>query len=281
LHAGSAEAAAARKTPGAGGGPPAPSVPAQAPTATTTEPYHPLRDVAAIVEFEVLGMRHDYDSRLGPRLVVSIANPIAHAGLAPAETEFRQFGGPTPDGRFQVVSELPRFSVGARYILFLPALAWFYTPAWAGLAFRVEPFARKTVVLGMGGTPVLGFDCNGVRFGRTRVVEGRFDLATPLAPQTRVASVTEGDPDVAAALTREQFLAAADAAARAAGAKLGAPVTLTPDPTRTWTHVPAAPPSTPSGAATSSGCRWGSIGRTGAGPGSAPRVSAPADGGAP
>jgi hypothetical protein len=248
----------------------------------TVEPFHPLRDVAAIIEFDVAATRHDFDSRLGPRLVVTIANPVVHAGLAPAESEFRQAGGPLPDGHFSIISELPRFAAGGRYIVFLPAIPWFFTPATAGLAFRVERFSTKSIVTGMAGTPVLGFDCTGIRFGRTRVVQDRPDLAAPLAAPTRVAGVTEADPDVAAALTREQFVANAMAAAQAAGAKLGAPVTLTPDPTRTWTRLPMTAPLGPVAPAppNPNGCRWGA-GSRGLVPASDARIAAHADGGAP
>ncbi len=65
---------------------------------------------------------------------------------------FSQLGGPLPDGSFVQVHEFPRFTLGARYVLFFGRQASVYTPVWARLAFRIEQLDARELVLGPEGT---------------------------------------------------------------------------------------------------------------------------------
>ncbi len=203
---------------------------------------HILADVASIIEADVVAMRFAYDDRGGPRTVIRIENTVVHAGLAGEGEEFSQQGGPMPDGRYLTVSELPRFSIGSRYILFLTRFPWVLTPVWAGFAFRIEQFPKKSIVVGPNGAPVLAFDASGVRFGATHVVPSApYDLDNPFAPEPRSAEVTETDPDVVAALSPKEFVQAAISTAQNAGAMLGASVSYSPDPSLKWDTIPISP----------------------------------------
>lgn len=131
-------------------------------------PRHPLADIGLIMEADVAAMRHQYDPYRGPRQIISLANTVVYAGAAPQGSEFSQVGGPMPDGSFIEITGLPRYSLGSRYIFFFSNVPWQFTPVWAGLAFRIEKFPNKTIVLGTNGRPVVKFAASGVRFGADR-----------------------------------------------------------------------------------------------------------------
>jgi hypothetical protein len=42
-----------------------------------------------------------------------------------------------PDGSEMREYDIPEFSVGARYVIFVSSIPWTITPVWAGLAFEV------------------------------------------------------------------------------------------------------------------------------------------------
>ena len=220
-----------------------PPTSAAASTAPQRKAPHPLAGVASIIEADVTAARYTFDDSLGPRTEVTLDNIVVHAGNAPAEKVFSQLGGPLPNGHYMGISELPVLHPGSRYILFLAATPWFYTPIWTGLAFRVEPIGDRKIVLGLHGRPVLSFDSTGVRFGRTQMVDPQTQK-DPLQPLPRVASFSTSLPDVANALDASTFGQAAMAAAKTVGAPLGT-ASLRAVPRTPWnvqrTVAPTAP----------------------------------------
>jgi hypothetical protein len=212
-------------------------------TAPRRRPPHPLAGVASIIEADVIAARYTFDDSLGPRTEVTLDNIVVHAGNAPAEKVFSQLGGPLPNGHYMGISELPVLHPGSRYILFLAATPWFYTPIWTGLAFRVEPIGDRKIVLGLHGRPVLSFDSTGVRFGSTQMVDPQTQK-DPLQPLPRVASFSASLPDVANALDASTFGQAAMAAAKTVGAPLGT-ASLRAVPRTPWNVQRTVAPTVP------------------------------------
>lgn len=206
---------------------------------------HPLSSVAAIVEGDVTSIRTAYDEQAGPRTIAVIERAKAHAGIVPSTFEIAQLGGPLPDGSFLTVSETPQFTVGAHYIVFLTSQRWIYSPIWADLAFRVERFGTKDVVIGPQGLAVVNFSVSGVQFGNTPLLTSApLEARTPTVGPALVSGPLVGLTDVSRALGKEDFVRNAVAAAMAAGGPLGAAVSMTPDPGSSWrtqATAPAAP----------------------------------------
>ena len=204
---------------------------------------HRLLGVASIIEADVIDARHTFDSSLGPRTEVTLDNIVVHAGNAPAERVISQLGGPMPDGHFLIIPELPVLHPGSRYILFLAATKNFYTPIWAGLAFRVETIGEKRIVLGRQGYPVSGFSIKGAKLGTTQIVnpEAQKD---PLQPLSRAASFDTTLPDIANAMDAKSFGQAAMEAARTVGAPLGT-ASLHVVPRTQWNVQPTTAGTTP------------------------------------
>lgn len=193
---------------------------APASTAPQRKAPHPLAGVASIIEADVIAARYTFDDSLGPRTEVTLDNIVVHAGNTSTERVFSQVGGPLPNGHYFGISELPVLHPGSRYILFLTATPWFYTPIWSGLAFRVESIGDRAIVLGLHGRPVLSFDSTGVRFGRTQIVDPKTQK-DPLKPLRKAASFNTSLPDLANAMDSNAFGQAALDAAKKVGAPLG------------------------------------------------------------
>jgi hypothetical protein len=201
--------------------------------------------VAAIVEGQVARTWNEFDSRLGPRMFVEFSDVITHAGQPPSSNTFSQLGGPVPDGRYVVVSELPTLSAGARYVFFFGRQATAYTAIWAGLAFRLEAVAGRTVVLEPEGKPVLSFGLNRVEFGPSPVIAPSAD-GSPYPP-TGIHPVPQVAADVIQAVERamspSEFLLAAVEATVQAGGPLNETYDMDPEPTERWDVRPNTPAS--------------------------------------
>lgn len=204
-------------------------------------PPHPLLGVASIVQGDVIKVWNDFDQRLGPRTYVTLSNIVVLAGSSLPAPTFSQLGGPLPNGTFVEVSELPRFSVGARYVLFFGKQASLFTPVWARLAFRLEQAGGKDIVLGPDGQSVLQFNIDGVRFGQKSLLVENNDLTNALTPQPLRADIASSDPDVASAMTPAQFVDAAKQSASSIGAPLGDAISLEPPQSAQWDATPTSP----------------------------------------
>ncbi len=221
------------------------SGPGTMPTSSATPRHapahqHPLAGVAAIVEAQVTKVWNDFDTRLGPRTFVQLSGINAHAGSAPKDV-FSQLGGPLPDGRFVKVSELPEFTVGARYILFFGLQASVYTPIWARHAFRVEQTSKKTIVLGPEGNAVVGFSSKGVKFGQTSLLSrDATNQALPSATFSQAAA--EAAPELNDALSLDEFLADAVQTTLDVGGPIGSDFSVDPTADDRWDVRPTAAP---------------------------------------
>lgn len=204
-------------------------------------PPHPLSDVAAIIEADVAKISYAFDKRLGPRTVIELANAIVHAGATPPSMTFSQLGGPLPDGGFLEVVELPRFTLGARYVLFFGKQASVYTAVWARLAFRLENLAGRSIALGPDGTPVRYFGFDGVQFGRTRLLSAEPDSSKQTYAETFLRNVAQTDADTATAISSNDLLSSAIKVASEVDAPIGDPVSLDPEPFAQWDVIPTSP----------------------------------------
>lgn len=128
--------------------------------ATTTEMLQQLHSVA---EGTVEDIHFDMDDCWGPRTVVTLGKTRSLIGAAvPARVELYTFGGPLPGGSYLEVSELPRFVLGARYLVFLRNTDWRYSPVMGDMAYRAERIAGKDVLVSTGGRAVTGLGADGI-----------------------------------------------------------------------------------------------------------------------
>jgi hypothetical protein len=97
-----------------------------------------LTQTSAVIEGVVSAIEHEYSEEDGPRTVVTLSSVHAREGSAPPEVKLRNFGGPTPDGRYLAVSDQPQFVLGATYVVLLRNTAWSLSPVLDSLAFRVD-----------------------------------------------------------------------------------------------------------------------------------------------
>ncbi|TSC23375.1 hypothetical protein [Corallococcus sp. Z5C101001] len=155
---------------------------------------------ASVVEGEVTDIRSEYSPRTGPWTVVTLGNVRAHLGTAPREVQLKQAGGLLPDGRRLVISHVPRFVQGARYVVFLRNTGWSLSPVLDEHAFRVETVAGREVLVGAEGGLVSGMDSEGVR--QTAPVFETVELMG-VRPALRAGAEGRKAPE---ALGREAFL---------------------------------------------------------------------------
>ncbi|MBN8227189.1 hypothetical protein JYK02_06655 [Corallococcus macrosporus] len=153
---------------------------------------------ASVVEGEVLDVRSEFSPRTGPWTVVTLGNVRAHLGAAPRELRLKQAGGLLPDGRQLVVSHVPRFVRGARYVVFLRNTGWSLSPVLDEHAFRVESVGGREVLVGAEGGLVSGLGSEGVR--QTAPVFETVDL---MGARPTMRAEARGIPE---AMDREAFL---------------------------------------------------------------------------
>ena len=209
------------------------------PTSPPSAAPHPLKGVAAIVEADVVASRYTFDSTLGPRTEVTLANITVHAGNPPTQNVFSHLGGPMPNGKFLMVSEFPVLHPGSRYLFFFAGEPLPLTPVWARLAFRVESLSGRKIVVSPTGHPLIKFGINGAEFGTTQL----FDPANqpdPLGPLPLSATANLTAPDVASALDVATFAQSARDVANSVGAVFGTPV-LSAKVLSQWNGGPTTP----------------------------------------
>jgi hypothetical protein len=124
-----------------------------------------LAQTAAVVEGTVAELGGEYNDAEGPWTRVVLRDVKAHLGSAPRQLELWQFGGFLPNGRMMVAAELPVFSKGARYVIFLRNTAWNLSPVVGLYAFRVESVDGVEALIGSDGQPLVGLDAAGPRYG--------------------------------------------------------------------------------------------------------------------
>ncbi|WP_147443509.1 hypothetical protein [Corallococcus sicarius] len=196
-----------------------------------------LDQTASVVEGDVIDLRSESSPRTGPWTVVTLGNVRAHLGEAPRELRLKQAGGLLPDGRQLVVSHVPRFVLGARYVVFLRNTAWSLSPVLDGHAFRVESVGGREVLVGPEGGLVAGLGSAGVRW--TAPV---FETVALQGGRPALRAGVEGArlPD---ALGREAFVALLQNHLRARGLSVTGAFREEPVATASSLSVPVTPAS--------------------------------------
>ncbi|NPD23304.1 hypothetical protein [Corallococcus exiguus] len=190
---------------------------------------------ASVVEGEVTDVRSEYSPRTGPWTVVTLGNVRAHLGAAPRELRLKQAGGVLPDGRQLVVSHVPRFVRGARYVVFLRNTGWSLSPVLDEHAFRVESVAGREVLVGAEGGLVAGMGSAGVR--QTAPVFETVDLMGA-RPALRAEAQARGVPE---GMEREAFLSLLQNHLRARGLTVTGAFREEPVTTASSMSVPVTP----------------------------------------
>jgi hypothetical protein len=124
-----------------------------------------LTQTSAVIEGLVTAIQYEYSDDQGPWTRVTLANVRPLFGSAPAVSEIRHFGGPLPDGRLVVASELPVFVEGKEYIVFLRNTKWNLSPVVGDLALRVEAVDGNEVLVNSDGQAITGIGSAGVSVG--------------------------------------------------------------------------------------------------------------------
>ena len=176
-----------------------------------------VTQTAAVIEATVGELRNEYSDAEGPWTRVVLRDVVVHHGglggggskaaPPPAALELWQFGGVLPNGRLMVAAELPVFSAGQRYVLFLRNTAWNVSPIVGDLALRVERVGGAEVLVTSAGQAVVGVTAAGAVLG-AEVFE-----PAPYDGRAAAAKKSAGGAPVAAAigaLDRAGFLAALD-----------------------------------------------------------------------
>ena len=196
-----------------------------------------MDQTASVVEGDVIDLRSESSPRTGPWTVVTLGNVRAHLGEAPRELRLKQAGGLLPDGRQLVVSHVPRFVLGARYVVFLRNTGWSLSPVLDEHAFRVESVGGREVLVGPEGGLVAGLGSAGVRwtapvFETVALQGGR--------PALRAGVNVAGLPE---ALGREAFVALLQNHLRARGLTVTGAFREEPVATASSLSVPVTPAS--------------------------------------
>lgn len=143
----------------------------------------------SIVEAEVADVAYSYDPCLGPRSHIVLRNVRSLLGAAHEGTmDLATFGGRLPDGKVASLSELPRFVVGARYILLLRNTDWRFSPVITHHAYRVERLAGRDVLVTTDGFGVTGVSARGIEAASVVVAAPVGINLRGLAPQPATAT---------------------------------------------------------------------------------------------
>jgi hypothetical protein len=124
-----------------------------------------LTQTSAVIEGLVTAIQYEYSDDQGPWTRVTLANVRPLFGSAVSVGEIRHFGGPLPDGRLVVASELPVFVEGKEYIVFLRNTKWNLSPVVGDLALRVEAVEGNEVLVNSDGQAITGVGAAGVTLG--------------------------------------------------------------------------------------------------------------------
>jgi hypothetical protein len=156
-----------------------------------------ISQLHAIVEADVASISFDYLDCQGPRTLVRLENVRTLLGGRTESTlTLRTFGGYLPNGHYVYASELPRYVLHGRYILFLRNNDWKFSPVIGDLAFREETVAGRAVLLDSDGVAVSGVGEAGILRDTPQLTEvvGRHVKGTisthEITPNNREGEVT-------------------------------------------------------------------------------------------
>jgi hypothetical protein len=181
---------------------------ASAARADSDQPVHSTRDAlsdaSSIIEGRVADIRFTYDPVTGPRTIATLTDVETHAGeVVGREVQIATLGGPLPSGRTLLIPELPQFRRGSRYVVFLTASDWFYSPVIADYAFRVETIAGRDLVVTTSGNPVVAVSPSGIASSSRSVDPDGLEFRTRFDPPVLVS---DAPSRVDGAMTRTTFV---------------------------------------------------------------------------
>jgi hypothetical protein len=163
-----------------------------------------LRDAASVIEARVTDIRFTFDPVAGPRTVVTLGDIHTIAGEDPGrEVQLATLGGPLPNRRLLVVSELAHFRRDSRYIVFLTSSDWFFSPVVADYAFRIENVAGREVLVTQSGNPIVGVNEFGIQVGGLSLEPGARQMRTRF---DRIALVEDAAVRAERALSHADFV---------------------------------------------------------------------------
>lgn len=181
----------------------APNADAMRPPAAVTDLRSAITQTAAVIEGTVAEIRHEYSDAEGPWTLVVLRDVKSHLGQAPAELTLRHFGGPLPNGRHLVATELPVFVADQRYVVFLRNTAWNLSPVVADYALRVARFEGTEVLVNTDGLALTGVGPMGLLFGEALFEGPQLDGRAPRArPDRRLAALQRAPLDRSGLLQR-------------------------------------------------------------------------------
>jgi hypothetical protein len=150
-----------------------------------------LAQTAAVFRGTIRDVRFTYDDCGGPRTnyIFSDASSLLGSPVA-REVSLSVLGGPTPQGTWVRVSEIPSLALNSEYVVFLRNTDWTYSPVVAQLAFRREVAGGRELLVDPSGRVVTGWGDNGPILSAARVS----DAVGRQARGYRSAEAREGPP---------------------------------------------------------------------------------------
>jgi hypothetical protein len=154
-----------------------------------------LSQTSAVIEALVTAIQYEYTDDQGPWTRVTLANVRPLFGSAPSVAEIRHFGGPLPDGRLVVASELPVFVEGKEYLIFLRNTKWNLSPIVGDLALRVEAVDGNEVLVNTDGQAITGVGPAGLSLGPALFDGPQRDGSAPQALPAGLNLLEQKPPD--------------------------------------------------------------------------------------
>ena len=138
-----------------------------------------IAQTSAIVEATLDRTAVEYAPGTGPWTRFEFSNVAVHRGDFSGETlSFVQQGGLLPDGRLMVLSHVPRFIAGERYLIFLRNTSWHLSPVVGEYAFRMAYEAGRQLLIGQNEGAVVGAGEKGIRLSEPLFARPNLNSAT-------------------------------------------------------------------------------------------------------
>jgi hypothetical protein len=166
-----------------------------------------LRQTAVVFRATLRSVQFTYNDCSGPRTNYVFSDSRSLVGAqVDAQITVSVLGGPTPNGTWIRVREIPQLALDSQYVTFLRNTDWTLSPIIGNLVFRLEMIAGREVSVSPTGHAVTGWGENGPLLSDAPVSEAvgrqllRYRLSDP-STQAGHSSSAETNPgaDVAPA----------------------------------------------------------------------------------
>jgi hypothetical protein len=129
-----------------------------------------LAQTSAVIRGTIKDVRFTYDDCGGPRTNYIFSDSSSLLGSpVTSEVTLSVLGGPTPNGTWVRVSEIPRLALNSEYVVFLRNTDWTYSPVVANLVFRREVAGGRELLVDPSGHAVTGWGDDGPVLSAARV----------------------------------------------------------------------------------------------------------------